>query len=61
MANIHAIEKQKYACFCLACIDDVESFDECKKQTKKFIKPWIHQELTPFPPFGNIVTTLIHP
>ena len=54
MANIHIIEKQKYSCFCLACIDDVESLDECQNQTNKFVKPWRHQELTPLPPFGNI-------
>ena len=28
--------------------------DECQIQTNKFVKPWRHQELTPFPPFGNI-------
>ena len=55
MANIHAIKKQKYSCLCIACIDDVESFDECQNQTNKFIKQWIHQELTPLPPFGNII------
>ena len=54
MTNIHAIEKQKYSFFCLACIDDVESLDECQNQTNKFVKPWRHQELIPFPPFGNI-------
>jgi len=54
MGNIHAIEKRKYSCLCLACIDDVESLDECQNHTNKFIKPWIHQELTPLPPFGNI-------
>ena len=54
MANIHAIEKKKYSFFCLACIDDLESLDECENQTNKFVKPWRHQELTPLPPFGNI-------
>ena len=54
MTNIHAIKKWKYSCFCVACIDDVESLDECQNQTKKFVKPWRHQELTPFSPFGNI-------
>ena len=54
MANVHAIDKQKYYCLCLACIDDVESLDECQNKTNKFVKPWKHQELTPLPPFGNI-------
>ena len=54
MTNIHTIEKQKYSWFCVACIDDVESLDECQNQTNKFVKPWRHQELTPLPPFGNI-------
>ena len=54
MANIHAIEKRKYSCFFLACIDDVESLDECQNQTNKFVKPWRQQELTPFPPIENI-------
>ena len=54
MKKIVEIEKQKYSCFCLACIDDVESLDECQNQTNKFVKPWRHQELTPLPPFGNI-------
>ena len=52
MENIHAIKKRKYSYFFLACIDDVKSLDECQKQTNRFVKPWRHQELTPFPPFG---------
>ena len=51
---MHAIEKQNYSFFFMACIDDVESLDECQNQTNKFVKPWRHQELTPLPPFGNI-------
>ena len=54
MTNINAIKKQKYSCFCLACIDYVDSLDECQNLTNKFVKPWRHQELTPLPPFGNI-------
>ena len=54
MTNIHAIEKLKYSLFFIACIDDVESLDEYQNKTNKFVKPWKHQELTPFPPFGNI-------
>ena len=54
MENINKIEKRKYSCFCLACIDYVDSLDECQNLTNKFVKPWRHQELTPLPPFGNI-------
>jgi hypothetical protein len=54
MTNVYSIEKQKYSCFCLACIDDVESTDECQNQINKFFKPWKHEELRQLPPFGNV-------
>lgn len=54
MTNIHCIEKWKCSCFCYACIDQTESIDECENQIKKLFQPWKHEQLTPFPPFGNV-------
>lgn len=54
MRNIHSIYKWKCSWFCLAFIDQTESTDDCQIQINKFFKLWIHEELTPLPPFGNL-------
>jgi len=47
--------RKKYCCFCLACIDDIESTNECQNQINNFFKPWKQKELRPLPPFGNVI------
>ena len=35
VTNIHSIHKRKYSFFCLRCIDNEESIDECQNETNK--------------------------